>query len=168
MATEQRESYYRALEAERLENGLILACTSAVITGRVAWRYQAVVPWTNSAAATPLHDIATVTASYPRDQREPSPFDRFALVYLNRGTLNHLLRTTNRADVYGKRVSGSAMEDEDAANHILRAMALPQLAVYDRAYLSLSGQRSLDLFIPDGVALMIDKTFTHIAKMVVS
>jgi len=163
----------RALVAERLKNGLLLACTNAVISGRETWVYRADVPWVENATSTPLHDITTAAMSYPHDLRGPSPFDRDALIYLNRATLNNMLDNTNNDDLCGRCTLASAKNNKDAVNGILRTMALPQLTVYDEGYLFHAGQRTpnhyrLDLFISNGVALMIDKTLEHIVAMGVS
>jgi len=154
--------------ADRLKTGLLAACTRAVMHGRAAWTYRADTPWTAWATATPLRDIEAANESCPRDFSRAVLFDGDALIYVNHDTLNHLLNNANDDDLWGQRNAASAMTGAaHPVNSVLRGLNLPQIAVYDEGYLSPVDEGAFHLFIPDGVALMIDKTFTHIVKMVV-
>jgi len=154
--------------ADRLETGLMAACTRAVMHGRAAWTYSADTPWTAWATATPVRDIEAANEGCPRDLSRDALFDGDALVYVNRGTLNHLLNNVNIDDLWGQRNAASAMTSAaHPVNNVLRKLNLPQVAVYDKGDVCPTDEGAFRLFIPGGVALMIDKTFTHIVKMVV-
>ncbi len=154
--------------ADRLEPGLMYACTRAVMHSRLAWPYRTDTPWTAWATATPLRDIkAARTVVGLSDPSREELFDGDALVYVNRSTLYHLLKNANDNDLWGQRNVTCATGAAHPVNSVLRGLNLPQVAVYDRGYLFPVDEGALHLFIPDGVALMIDKTFTHIVKMVV-
>jgi len=154
--------------ADHLETGLMYACTRAVMHGRLAWPYRADTPWTAWATATPLRDIkAARTVAGLRDPSREALFDGDALVYVNHGTLNHVLNNANDDDLWGQRNAAFATGATHPVNSALRGLNLPQVAVYDKGYLSPVDEGAFHLFIPDGVALMIDRTFMHIVKMVV-
>lgn len=167
-------AHERVAYAERLRTGLIAACMGAVVAGRATYTFYASAPWSDHAAAAPLADISNAGGMYPHAAYADSPFDRFALVYVNRGTLNHLLRNANDDDLWGKRHTARATNAASATdtvyliNAMLRVRKLPQVAVYDEGYLSASEPRTFRLFIPNGVALMVDKTFLHTVRMMVS
>jgi hypothetical protein len=155
------------MTAGRLETGLMAACTRAVMHGRAAWTYSADTPWTAWATATPLRDIEAANEGCPRDLSRDVLFDGDALVYVNGSTLYHLLKNANGDDLWGQRNAASATSAVHPVNSVLRGLNVPQVAVYDKGYLLPVDEGAFHLFIPDGVALMIDKTFTHIVKMVV-
>jgi len=149
--------------SDLLKNGLLCATLSCVMDGRSASCFYASPSWSDSAKTTPLKDIVNAMERYPRHSDNAS-FDVQAAIYMNKRTFIRLRDNTNAADIYGQRpIGGPPLEGVSAINDILRGMNLPQVAIFDEGYLSQKG--GLDYFLAHGVALMVDKTFTHIVKM---
>lgn len=108
--------------------------------------------WSSTTTAAPVDFLRTVVLN----QRGQSVnFGRGAKIYMNRGSVNNLLKNSNSADIGGKyRIGGgnTPVNLEDI-NRILDANDLPSIIEYDRGYLNDAG--TFTNFIPDGKAVLI-------------
>lgn len=116
-------------------------------------QYTASVAWGTVATATPLANFRAVQLL---GRGQSADFGAGAEAWMNRTTANQLLSNTNAADFGGKRgIGGTTVNSIPGMNTILAGESLPQINVYDEGYFDDAG--TFQLFIPDGVALLIGK-----------
>jgi Phage major capsid protein E len=115
--------------------------------------YTSTVPWSTSATATPLADFRAVKLLH---RGHSVSFGTKARAFCSQQTLNQALINTNNADLYGRRVTGLAVvNNQGDFNKLLAGDDLPSIEVYDEGYLDYTG--AFQLFIPLGSVLVVGK-----------
>lgn len=115
--------------------------------------FTAGVPWATVATATPLQnlrDLQLLSRGYSVD------FGAAAKLYVNRTTANNLLKNTNAADLYGRRMTGlSTANSLKDVNELITGEALPNIVIYDEGYIDDTG--TFQLFIPNAKGVLIGR-----------
>lgn len=132
------------------ENGVVVNETFPIQT------YNALVPWSTRATATPLRDFNAVKQLY----RFTGSSADGATAYLNQATMNWLLENTNDADMHGFQNQNFlklpySMEE---INKILTARHLPIFEVYNEGYVDDAGVETY--YLADGEVVIVGKRTT--------
>ncbi|MGH9942944.1 MAG: major capsid protein [Pyrinomonadaceae bacterium] len=129
------------------ENGVVVRETFPIQV------YDALQPWDNHGAATPLKDANAVDLLF----RGTGATARGAIEYMNKTTFNHLIENTNDQDIRGFRSQNFADVTFDLVNinKMLEARGLPMIKVYDDGYYDRN--KLFQTFIPNGKSVVVGK-----------
>lgn len=120
--------------------------------------FTAGVPWATVATATPLQnlrDIQLLSRGHSVD------FGSGAVLYVNRTTANNLLKNTNAADLYGRRVTGLATANSlKDINGLIVGEALPEIRIYDEGYID--DNNTFQLFIPNARGVLVGRRLSGV------
>lgn len=123
--------------------------------------YNALVPWSLSATATPILDIQNIQQKYVGHSVN---FGAGAKLYMNQVTANRMLNNQNQADFAGRRAQyGMTFNDLSLFNNYFSGQNLPSVVVYDNGYqtIPLNGPNvtpnagNFIKYIPDGVGVLV-------------
>jgi hypothetical protein len=116
-------------------------------------RFVVAVPWSTVATSTPLGNFRGVKLL---GRGRSTSFGSQARAYMNQGTFNNMISSTNANDIAGRRTTGLnslIALNRDELNRVFLGEDLPQIVIYDEGYLD--DTSTFQLFIPDGYVVVI-------------
>jgi hypothetical protein len=109
--------------------------------------------WGTAATATPLADFRAVQLL---GRGTSANFGAGSVAYMNQTTFNLLISNINAADLYGRRLAGlSIVNNQQQLNQLLLGDGLPTIEIYEGGYFNDAG--TWTLYIPDDKVVVVGK-----------
>lgn len=157
---------------EKARTTLFAAALRHIINGTFQERARTIIPWRMTTDATPIRDIQHVGRFFGSPQNEPV-CETNGLFYINAGTAALLQANINRDDLYGYRRTMFADNDMGAIMRVYARYNLPIPVIYDEGWIEHDprppqSRSQFKAFVPDGIALLLDRSLSHIIVLDVS
>lgn len=111
--------------------------------------------FSNTTTATPLSFFLGLLT---KGRGTSSTFDSGSKIYVNATTVQNIINNTNASDGGRIRLNyGQTMNVLEDVNTVLKGRGLPTIEVYDKGYLTTPDPASFQLFIPNGIGVLIGK-----------